>query len=215
MSQNDLIYQYYKYVLIPYIDNYFELEEEINENVNYPLFAMFNIIVHIVKHFILVNMYHIIIKMLVAYLLERAKKLDSKDDTYANFISDTVKNIIEPTYGSSHLMEYMFNVLPNKLVKVILNIYTSENDSDRQENVETLLGHITKILESNTTLPLDKDTSMIKNLTEYIYPFFKDYLELFIKEMKKLIDNHLRNLKHQGIFLEILKILADKAKSEK
>jgi hypothetical protein len=228
IKEMSLVANYYKMVLMPYIDNYFELPQEL-DTINYPLIHTVKIIAHVAKHFIFVNLYHIIVKMIIKYVIERSQVAVTKKTQY---VHDTVMEILNntrtstkssgappiTTTKSSRLMTYIMNDMPWKAVKCTLQLFegegNGEGDIDRETNIDKLFAHITKILEANTTMPMTKDSSVIKNLNEYIYPFFKDYIELFVKEMKSVMDGYLRTLKYQGQHLEIMKMLSEHVKQE-
>lgn len=229
IKEMSLVANYYKLVLMPYIDNYFELPQEL-DTVNYPLIHTVKIITHVAKHFIFVNLYHIIVKMIIKYVIERSQVAVTKKTQY---VHDTVMEILNntrtstkssgpppvtTTTKSSRLMTYIMNDMPWKAVKCTLQLFegegNGEGDIDRETNIDKLFAHITKILEANTTMPMTKDSSVIKNLNEYIYPFFKDYIELFVKEMKSVMDGYLRTLKYQGQHLEIMQMLSEHVKQE-
>lgn len=216
MENMSLLTKYYECVLTPYIDNYFELSQELDEN--YALNYGVDIITHVAKHFIFVNLYHIIVKMLIQYVIERS---NVDDGTKADYVHNTVLAILDNTIQvtvtakSSRLLSYIMIDLPTKAVKCTLQIFNEEGDVDRETNIDKLFAHITKILEANTTMPLTKDSSMIKNLHEYIYPFFKDYVELFVKEMKNVMDGYLRSLKYQANHLKVLKLLVSRIEPTK
>ena len=109
----------------------------------------------------------------------------------------------------------MINILPLKLVKITLKIYNNENEKYNSDtDIMKELLYITSILQLNTTYPISNEDIIVENLRNIIYPFFKDYIELFIKEIKDLIDNYLKRLLYQSKYIEIIKLYVDKAKKE-
>ena len=70
-------------------------------------------------------------------------------------------------------------------------------------------------MESVTALNLKPSNTLTSNLKTYVYPYFTDYLELFIKEMYNLMTNYLRSLQYQSKMLQIFNKISSKADIEK
>jgi ankyrin repeat protein len=204
-----ILSRYYSKIINPFCDNYFELEQTYNET-NYPMTKIIDIIVHVIKHTICVNLFGFIVKALTKFILNiippdnDTNKFGDKSK-YAYMITQLVIEILDTNHvdgEGSPLMQYIFEVMPLKLVKSVLQIYEGpnegEDDLDRKNTPESLFAFINKILESATTVGLKDKSSLLMNFKEYVYPFYIDYSVTFIKEMKKLIDSYLRQL--QGEF---------------
>ena len=73
------------------------------------------------------------------------------------------------------------------------------------------MNHINEILQSSTKISITENSSIITNLNEYVYPFYIDYIELFVKEMYNLMANYLKTYQYQSKMLEILQILNKKS----
>jgi hypothetical protein len=213
-----MITGYFSDVILPFSKNYFELPKEYN-GANYSLTIILDIITHIIKRVVLVNLMDTIIKSLTKYVLSIFPKINKSnvyktDKEYQLYILDLLIQIIDDKGDSngSRLLKYIFDILPLKLVKVILQIYEGfnegENDIDRGDTVESLFDNINKIIGSNVALDISDDSSLLTNLKDYVYPFYGDYIELFVKEMKNVVDNYLRLLQHQSSELELLEMLS-------
>ena len=109
-------------------------------------------------------------------------------------------------------MKYIFDVLPLKAVKVILQIYEGinegETDIDRSTTIDELFMNIAKLLESNTTISLSEE--YLTGLKNNIMPYYIDYVGMFVKEMKNLVDAYLRTLQQNTANLEMLMLLSQK-----
>ena len=179
---------FYTNILEPFGKNYFDLAQEIN-GINYPLTYIINIIAHVIKHFILATFYRTIIKLIQKQEIETRSKIDFKED--------------------DKLFEYIINTIPIKIVKITLQIFDEyENDYDRNLSIEQIFEEINQLLKTNYNLVnITEESSLIKNLNEYIYPFFKDWLELFIREMKSVSDVYIRNILYQSKYINIISII--------
>lgn len=215
------ISDYYKKVLDPYINDYFELSNEYRTD-NYALDNMLNIIIHIVKRIIFVNLFGTIVKSIIKYIITIYEYTEEKfrnKKLYQKFILNIVVQIINEkktnvNNNASTLMNYIFDILPVKIVKVILQIFSNENDTDRNETTNTLFEFINTILKSSTVLSISEQSPLLVNLKEFIYPVFITYIELYVIAMKNLIDNYLKFIQYQKKCLELLTLLNSKALME-
>lgn len=216
VKESRIISQYYFRVINPFCEHYFELEQVYGET-NYIMTKIINIIVHVIKHTLCVNLFGFIVKSLTKFMLNTIPKHQYTDKTYAYAITQLVIEILDAnkqnTDGSA-LMNYIFNIMPLKLVKSILQIYEGpnegEDDLDKRLTPESIFNHINKILESSTTMNIKDKSSLLLNLKEYVYPFYIDYSTQFIKEMKNLIDSYMRQLQGDFNMLNILEELSQK-----
>jgi hypothetical protein len=215
-----MIEKYYHCIIVPFSKNYSELPREYNAS-NYALTIVIDIITHIVKRIIFSVMFGLIIKIIIKYVLmifpnTKDPQIYKGQANYQKYVAKLVTDIINDrgNENTSRLMKYIFDVLPLKVVKIILQIYEGENegedDIDRIVNLESLFLHISKIIGSTTVIDIKDDSSLLTNLKDYVYPYYIDYLGLFVKEMKLLMDNYLKSLQYQHTSLEILSILSTK-----
>ena len=126
---------------------------------------------------------------------------------YREYNVELLKNIYDDKEDRSSLMTYIFDIMPIRIVKLITGIFEGEDDPDRKLDLDQILTYINTILGSNTTVPLGNDTSMIMNLNEIVYPYFKDYFEIFVKGMKTVIDNYMASLFYQCKIFEIFELV--------
>ena len=212
-----IVSDYLSNAVLPFCKNYFELPKEYN-GANYSLTIVLDIITHIVKRIIMVNLMDTIVKSLTKYVLSVFPKNDGykTDGEYQNYIINILIQIIDDKGDSngSRLLKYVYDILPLKIVKVILQIYEGlnegETDIDRTSTIESLFSNINKIIGSSTALDIQDNSSLLANLKDYVYPFYGDYIELFIKEMKSVTDNYLRFLQSQSNALNLLNVLSQK-----
>lgn len=215
-----IISQYHSKIINPFCEHYFELEQVYGET-NYAMTKVIDIIVHVVKHTLCVNLFGFIVKALTKFMLNALPKHQYTDNEYARLITQLVIEIIDANrntdlkkHDGSALMNYIFEILPLKLVKATLQIYEGpnegEDDLDKRLTPESIFNHINKILESSTTTEIKDKSSLLLNLKEYAYPFYIDYSTSFIKEMKNLVDSYMRQLQGEFNMLNILDELSQK-----
>lgn len=197
------------------IENYFQLPNEYSES-NYPLTNVMDIIIHITKHTLIVNLYHIILKLLRNELITKIKKTEIQtDNDYNIYIDETIKKIINTKVNNITIKEYLFDIIPEKIVKLSLEIFEYEDDDDKNKSIVDLFNFIEKFLISNTQVQINKDDSkMIKLLNQNVYPYFKNYFEINIKKMKKITDGYYSMLLNFNDKIYILDKVLKKAQKE-
>ena len=221
----NLTSHYYINVVMPFIKNYFELPREYNAS-NYPLTTIMNMICHITSRIIFTNLFGLIIKCIIKFVIKTYPNTERNtiygdDNTYQNYIAILIRGVIDDhgDNDKSRLIKYVFGVMPMKVIKTILQIYEGENegeaDGDKTNTLESLFLHINKIIGSATIINVHENSSLMSNLKDYVYPFYISYVELFVKEMKNILDNYLKSLQYQCASIHILQLLADKAMSER
>lgn len=231
LSDLRFVVGYYDNVINPFIADYFDLPREY-EGDNYAMTHILNIIVHIVKRFMCVTLFGTVIKGLSNFVVNEfpynsGNAMYNSEEEYQQFILNIIVSTINDNGDGSNgtdidavgsrLLKYIFEVIPLKIVKVVLQIFKgpdSEFDPDRQETVGQILEHITKILESTSALNLSANNTLSSGLKLYVFPYYADYMELFVKEMFNLITNYLRSLQYQAKSLDILESITSKAVQE-
>ncbi len=196
------------------INNYFTLPNEYSES-NYSLSTVMDILIHITKNTMIVNLYHLLLKLLRNELRSKIPQQAKTDIEYSKLIDDKIKEIFTSRYNNISLKEYLFGVVPEKIVKITLEIFEHEDDDDKTKNIVELLGYIDKLLYSNSQSLINKDDSkLIKILNQNVYPYFKNYFEINIKKLKKITDGYYSMLNNFSNKLVILDKILIKAKTE-
>lgn len=223
----NVVRNYYKNVTDPFINTFFEMSREYNYSTNYAMTIIMDILVHIIKRVICVNLYGTILKGLSKYVIatfpyDSNSKMYKNEEQYQKYILNLIIGTIneggKQGKGGSRLLYYILNTLPLKIVKIILQIFEGddegENDPDRQNNLESIFDQITVILESTTSINLNKGNALTQGLKEHVYPYYIDFLEMFVKEMFNLMSNYMRTLQYQSKMLDIIHNIIKKAKRE-
>lgn len=197
------------------IENYFQLPNEYSES-NYPLTNVIDIIVHITKHTLIVNLYHMILKLLRKELISKVQKKETDtQEQYNDYIDETIKKIINTKINNITIKEYLFDIIPEKIVKLSLEIFEYEDDDDKNKSIIDLFNFIEKFLILNEQIQINKDDSkMLKLLNQNVYPYFKNYFEINIKKLKKITDGYYSMLLNFNDKIYILDKVLQKAHTE-
>ena len=216
-----LIEEWYENIPIKFIKDYFELPQELNndkitqigmeefEVENYALDKVINILEHALKTTIFANLFYTIVKSITKYVEELISYEQFGNDDYGKYLDLYVDKIIYNKLDkTSDLMEYILDKLPLKVVKYVLKIYNGSNDPDKKiTSLDELFNPIKTIIMNNTIVPMNESSNLIKNLDEFIYPFFKDNIELFVIESKNIIDNYFKNIMTEYNKIKILNLI--------
>ena len=192
-------------LLIFDLDNYFTLPQNNLED-NYVLNRIYDIIVHIVRNIMCVNLYHILLKLVRAELINinPISTISSKD--YEDLIDIKIKDIFEKT----KLKNYIFEILPNTLTKYVLNIVDEEDD--KNIDITLQLKNIDRYIE--LTELSREEIKINKILREFVYPYFKEYFYTNITNLKKITDGYLAMIIDLSTKLEIYDNILDKKLTE-
>lgn len=154
------------------------------------------------------------------YLEKITKKIDLNDETMNDFIriiAITIKNTLlkslyetmtsaNETVMSAELRNYILDDMPFLLTKNILNIYEGD-DPDRKETIDSIFDNIIKILKKNIDVLIDDESEFIINLKNKIFPIYKNYVRIYITNLKIFMDNYLKYISAQKQNLNIILFL--------
>lgn len=183
-----LIGKLYNNVFIPTINNMYELPQYYDQTENYMLTESLDIIKHIIKQVFCSNLYYAVIKVITKYFVT----LNTKD------IPAKI-NIIK-----AELKKHILKDMPTQLVKIKTKIY--ENETEEQTGLKTdesLFLEIIDIITKNYS-DIPKDSSLITNLTNYVFKYYKTLFDLVIPKMKVVIDNYSRFIVNEGRIIDIV-----------
>ena len=226
MVKLNIIIDFYDNVLLPMSQDYVELPLEYNEKSNYVLYNVMNILIFTLKTTLMIPFYNTIVKSLAKYVRELnlppSREIDEKnisisnkynENEYAQYISEILIKIIDAK-PESQLMKYIFDYMPEKIIKLQLNIFSDDNDSDKLLNKDIIYEQINKILMSNSVIPINENSSIIKNISNDVIPFYKSYIDMFIDEGYKMINNYFAYIRHEANLLKILRLLIQQGMRE-
>lgn len=211
----DVLNKLFKNVFCPMINDYKNLDQTYKQD-NYMMTEIVNIIIHNTALVLCSNLYLAIIKMTTGYLISLNPQQNSMpSEQHNSYVVQVINNIVNKDGSEPKLEMFIIKKMPKKLVKHILKIYTSETDEDMKiSSLDMFFDTINNLLMENNTLPIKQDSSLIKNLTTYIYPYYKDVFTSVIESLKVMIDNYNRYIVNQGRYIEIMTILLSKVMDE-
>lgn len=207
---------------------YLEMSSDMKDN--FVLKDIMDMMAHVMKHTLITAYYNTIVKSISAYVTsmnpysadvygdnEAGKTLHSK------FVSDIIENIINTgkdfnkngtTYHRSELLHYLLDIMPMKLLKVNFAIYDDDYDTDKNIKIDEIYDRITNILMSNTTIPLNTESSLISNLSNIIKPFFMEYNKIFMDQMRNMVNGYLQYIVSGSKMLDMTAKLTKKSVEE-
>lgn len=220
----NIIEEWYSKISGPFVRDYFQLSQDLSnkgtltiglenfETENYALDKTIGIITFALTSTVFTTFFYSIVKTVGGFVEEllNSDQFITKEQ-YAKYLETYLTNIIyNKKDDASELMTYVVQDMPRRAVKLVLNIYEGESDPDRKfTSINTLFEPILNILQNNTTLPMNADSSVIVNLKKYVFPYFKDYFELFIKEAKTVTDNYYKSILSEIKYISTLKLMLD------
>ena len=204
------------------VGNMMELPQTWNRQENYALWEIMQMIKHITKHVLCSSLYYAIVKLLTKYILTvNPKGVDPTKDNYNEYINQLVNQIINPNYGNvgsietAKLYNYIINEMPEPLVKLKTKIYDDDFDEDKSiTSSSVFFQNIINILINNGIVPIPTDSSLIKNLENYIFKYYDTVFDMVIPKMKVVADNYSRFIMNENRYLKIAKLLNETAIKE-
>jgi hypothetical protein len=199
LLEDDPVFIFYNKIIYPYVNNYIKLPKELG-GVNSCLDNIMGIIEHIIKRCVLVPFYYEIIGNVIAYLQESLVK-----DGEVN--RDMIVNYLDAVFKSNNISNYIFAVMPLKLVKKILDIYDEDDENDPANDgktVDDLFNEILKKIGSTSGFQLNDQTPLMSAIRDKTIPKYKEYIKLSINTLYKLMNNYLYYLYDQSRDIDIL-----------
>jgi hypothetical protein len=221
-----IISKLHENVLGKTIGNMMELPQTWNREENYALWEIMEIIKHITKHILCANLYYAIVKLLTKYLLTINPKdlpevYDPSTNAYNQYITKLVNKILNPNYNvagkrpDAKLYNYIIEEMPEPLVKLKTKIY--EEDFDKHKSItssNTFFENITNLIINNGVITISKDSSLIKNLENYIFKYYDNVFDMIIPKMKVVVDNYNRFIMNENRYLKIAQLLNETVQKE-
>jgi segregation and condensation protein B len=193
------ITRFHLFIINPIIKDFYDLSQTDLDS-NYLLKTIFDYINYIIQYSICSDLYLTVLRETSNYLQTYYKDPDDN--------SDLIKKIVE----DKSLKDYIFNVLPEKLIKISLKLKTDDGDKTLEDDPKTLIENISNILKILEPSLFNPNTTLINNLRDYIYPYYTDIINIIIKNLFTLSKNYFKLLKTTGDLTYILLILYDSTK---
>jgi len=227
--QMQLLGNLYNKIFAPTITNMSELPQNYNSSENYILTETLDIIKHIIKSVLCSNLYYAIVKIMVKYisslnpkeLMDKTKLATFKKLKYNDYIREIVNKIINPNYGVSgatqdaKLHKYILNEMPTFLVKILIKIYKDDLDEEKSiKTIDELFQNIINIIISNDIFVIKKDSTLVSNLENYVFKYYKEVFMQIIPKMKIVVDNYCRFILNETRFINMMNKLNEAVKLE-
>jgi hypothetical protein len=213
-----LIQNYFDKIVAKLATDYNELEYVYNGD-NYVLNSIINIVKHILSHTVGINLLNII-QQLIREEIRMKTPYDTKTyptELYYNDIIDSkLKDVLLASkVKGTKLNEYILEELIEKLIKNNFDLYEDSYEKENMKDSNSLFLEINKLLEANGIINLDEKSLVMKELREKIYPYFKEYIETNLKQIKKYVDGYMNSLANYSNIVSIYTMIMTKAQTEK
>ena len=140
--------------------------------------------------------------------------IDQHNNKYNEYVQKILDRIVQtdyddpnPEFKNPSLMNYITKDMPILIVKYLLDVYGSDEDN-RHLSLDQIFEPITDILQLTQVVPIKEDSSLITNIKEHIFPYYKYILTEIVPKLKTLIDNYnsyiLNDIRHIDIMIELL-----------
>jgi hypothetical protein len=215
--------KYYECVIDPFISDYFDLPQEYDNETNYALVIIIDILIHIIKRFIIPNMYFAIKKLIIKYLINIDPPSEYNKKDYRENIQKKLKEIIDGPIksrgdGKQPLLNYLFVDVPVLIVKTTTNIYEYSSDPAKQSkatiktdifNIITDIINASSVKTSRSSIDPAKelDKFLNDNLEKEILPYYDNYFNIVIPVLKSTMDNYLKSLNTNSELIHIMKLM--------
>lgn len=145
------------------------------------------------------------------------------DDKYTGYIGEIVDRFVQYDYDNkknkgAKLKDYIVEELPLKTTKYVLELYAGDDEAEDEDmkitSIDEIFDEITTLLKKNPVLALTSESSLIKNLEEYVLPYYKDVAEQLIKGMKNIIDNYNRFIMNESKYIDVVSLVVDQSVKE-
>ncbi len=201
----------YSSIIDQFCRDYEELPYSYKTGENYALDQVVDIMIHTIRHNIMISLNNAVSKALTLYVQQQQTNNNNYIFTtpaeYSRYITGLVSNVMD-----DRMFNYIIHILPEKFVKVALNVFEGDDDHDRLITKSlTLFDPILNMIQQNGTIPITNDSTVYTLLQKQLFPLFNDTLTITITESKNMIDNYIRYLRNENNQIKIVKILEDKA----
>lgn len=130
---------------------------------------------------------------------------------FSNLYTGVLKTVIKfdpnnkDTLQINDLKLYIVDEMPKLMIKVVLNKYYDEFDESKSLTVDQLFNTVTNLIKN--TIYVDNDSSLIRNLDTYVYPYYKEVVTDVISGLYNVVINYLNYIKNQGNMVNILVLM--------
>jgi len=209
MNAIDLSYFFNK-IIFRLGTDYIDIQPEIDGD-NYLFNDIFNIMKHIMTNTMMVNYYNILQQIIKNKLmiLDPYKEPENKT-VYNKRIDDLLKEIlISSVNRQTNLHDFIFNIMPNNILKISLEIYEDDNEKDKLKLQDQFI-YVEQLLKANPSMA---NLNIKDDLTK-INKYFTEYFTENCKQMKNIVDGFIHCLMNLTEAMNITVNVVEKAKKE-
>jgi DTW domain-containing protein YfiP len=123
-----------------------------------------------------------------------------------------MKLILLDDNRDNKLLNYIMHKLPDMIVRSRLNISKHNKDPIKRTNTSKLLNDAVDIIVNNKGTTITNDDKLIKNIREYIIPYFVEYFDAYISESQNIVNKYLHHISTISRDMEIYTLI--KARSD-
>lgn len=196
ISSLNIISRFWGNVLTKQINDYFQLPRHYERH-NYVLNSLVRIYTHALQHTICVNYYVVLFKLLINYVTTKhpEQMVPGDKNDYSKYIKNRMEGILINADGKNALLDYILNIMPNKMVRSILHIHKHDNDTAMNTDPNKLLSEGVNIILENTELTINPNEKLVKNIKEFIIPYFEKYFTAYVLESQNIVEKYMKLIK--------------------
>ena len=161
------------------INNYFDLDQ-MYSNENKTLKNVIDIINHVIQNTLSLSFFELLKK----YFLVKFEIIKQQDEKVKENLS--IDDII-----NNDLNEFLKKNTKN-IIRFELNI--KKNDDEELDTTLDILEKSLDIIMNNNKISINKDEKIIKDLIDYVLPYYEKNYKIYIIESKNLIDKFFRSV---------------------
>lgn len=200
---NNIMTQITKEEIIEIKDFYEKVKSYIESKEIYPnnlednpiLHEEYNEIIYIINLIISPQIYDILLNEISISLKET--------DLFNSF-----DQFILTSFNNQTLYSFIFDLLPKLSFKYYTTIYFNNYDDDKKIITgQDLFNPIIQIIKNNNIIQLTDESTLIKNIKEYLIPFFENTYQNFIHHIRLTIYGYERYLLNTYQLLEIYSLI--------
>lgn len=123
---------------------------------------------------------------------------------------ETIETLLKESHNKKTLVNvknYIIDVLPQKVVKIMSGIFDNENDDDKKITIDEAYNNINNILSLVTPENKNLNETEIKNIKQDIIPFYKEYIRTYIENMDSFQNSYIKYIKKEINYMNMLNIM--------
>jgi len=191
------VVEYFEKILKKYSENYTEISTYyVNHKEFFGVKHLVDIMKHVFTHTMSYDLVTTLKEILIKMNIAHTQNITNKKDHLIIAAQILVK---------SNVIDYIMERLPLLMIKSVCMISEGEDDPDIKKTSDELLNRVVELLEKNGEYNIDQ--KVFELIKEKVIPFFKEYMEMFTREMFQNLKKQLNLFIEQSRLLRIQMIL--------